>query len=399
MLTGIHIRHYALLQDTSAGLTWDDVTGRKRTKDSPWVIQPLTVLIGRNSTGKSTFLDALSFVSDSLRYDVQMASVLSERGGFSRLISENSDHSVAFELIFTEDGSDPYHLLYRFECDCDQHGRPYVAEEEICRFNPDEPQRGEKRLLKISNGEGVVYDDQLNMEIRVSAADLKHPALAVWGMTGTCAALTRLYRQISHWYFSVATHTDGRPDQRSPGGHKHISPGLDNIENVLLYYQEEQPDTYQRMIRKISDRLPTDRAADREYLSGKMTSGVLKLFALLLLLEDPEPRPLLCLEAPDAGLYHDMVDLLGREMRDYTLRSDDCQIIYTTHSPFMLETMKPDEVWVFSRVQSNTDRENPWISANARCAAEDPLVQAMYRQGIGMSAIWYGGHLDQEAEQ
>ena len=398
MLTGIHIRHYALLQDTCAGLTWDDATGRQRQNSQPWILQPLTVLVGRNSTGKTSFLDALSFVSDCLRYDVQMASVLDERGGFSRLVSADSDHSVSFELIFSEDKPVLHHLLYRFECACDQHGRPYVASEEVRRFDQDGPQPGERRLLQMAKGEGVVFDDRLNSEITVTAADLKHPALAVWGMTGTSSSLTRLYRQISRWFFSVSAHAAGRPDQRAPGGHKHISPGLDNIENVLAYYREEQPDIYQRMIRKISDRLPTDRTADREFLSGKMTSGVLKLFALLLLLEDPDPRPLLCLEEPDVGLYHEMVDLLGREMRDYSLRSDDCQIIFTTHSPFMLESMKPDEVWVFSRVRLEADQPGPLISARARCAASDPLVQAMYRQGIGLSAIWYGGHFDQEAE-
>jgi hypothetical protein len=67
----------------------------------------------------------------------------------------------------------------------------------------------------------------------VTAADLKHPALAVWGMTGTSSSLTRLYRQISRWFFSVSAHAAGRPDQRAPVVINISAPCLDNIENVL----------------------------------------------------------------------------------------------------------------------------------------------------------------------
>ena len=40
---------------------------------------PLTVLVGHNGSGKSNFLDALAFVSDSLRTSLDHA--LRERGG------------------------------------------------------------------------------------------------------------------------------------------------------------------------------------------------------------------------------------------------------------------------------------------------------------------------------
>ena len=29
-----------------------------------------------------------------------------------------------------------------------------------------------------------------------------------------------------------------------------------------------------------------------------------------------------------------------------------------------------------------------------KCAGDNPLVDAMFKQGVGMGAIWYGGHLD-----
>ena len=35
-----------------------------------------------------------------------------------------------------------------------------------------------------------------------------------------------------------------------------------------------------------------------------MSDGTLKVFAYLLLLEDPSPPPFLCIEEPENGLYH-----------------------------------------------------------------------------------------------
>ena len=34
-----------------------------------------------------------------------------------------------------------------------------------------------------------------------------------------------------------------------------------------------------------------------------------------------------------------------------------------------------------------------------RCAGSDPLVNELFKQGVGMGAIWYGGHLDPEGEE
>jgi hypothetical protein len=36
-------------------------------------------------------------------------------------------------------------------------------------------------------------------------------------------------------------------------------------------------------------------------------------------------------------------------MRDYTLRILACQIMFTTHNPYILESLRPEEVWVFER--------------------------------------------------
>ena len=43
-----------------------------------------------------------------------------------------------------------------------------------------------------------------------------------------------------------------------------------------------------------------------------------------------------------------------------------------------------------------TDEED---NVKVRCAGSDPVVMALTEQGVGMGAIWYGGHLDQGSSE
>jgi hypothetical protein len=93
-----------------------------------------------------------------------------------------------------------------------------------------------------------------------------------------------------------------------------------------------------------------------------------------------------------------MVDILSFEMRDYTMRNPGCQILFTTHNPYVLESLRPDEVWVFERHPSGRESSTGQTTASARCIGLDPLIDAMYRQGVGMGAMWYGGHFDRDGK-
>jgi hypothetical protein len=84
-------------------------------------------------------------------------------------------------------------------------------------------------------------------------------------------------------------------------------------------------------------------------------------------------------------------------MREFTFRHPYSQIIFSTHNPYIVETMSPKEIWVFSRdYNEETDEED---NVKVRCAGSDPVVMALTEQGVGMGAIWYGGHLDQGSSE
>lgn len=71
--------------------------------------------------------------------------------------------------------------------------------------------------------------------------------------------------------------------------------------------------------------------------------------------------------------------------RHYILEQKDAQIFLTTHNSSVLEALSPEEVWAFER------RNDGQI--HVRSLAQDEIVRQMYKEGINMGMLWYGGHL------
>lgn len=118
-----------------------------------------------------------------------------------------------------------------------------------------------------------------------------------------------------------------------------------------------------------------------------MSDGTLKMFAYLLLLEDPDPAPFICIEEPENGLYHRLLDSLAQEFRTHaTGKKNAPQIFVTTHQPHFVDALSPDETWVLEKGADG-------FSAIRR-ASKDPVVQSMVDQGLPLGGLWYSDYLN-----
>lgn len=118
-----------------------------------------------------------------------------------------------------------------------------------------------------------------------------------------------------------------------------------------------------------------------------MSDGTLKVFAYLLLLEDPTPPPFLCIEEPENGLYHKLLDTLAKEFRDHaTGRKDGSQVFITTHQPYFVDALDPEEVWILEKMEDGFSQ--------IRRASEDPVVKNMVAEGLPLGGLWYSDYLD-----
>ena len=83
---------------------------------------------------------------------------------------------------------------------------------------------------------------------------------------------------------------------------------------------------------------------------AKFTSdGTLKMLAYLVLIYDPAPPPFIGIEEPENYLHPRLLPELAEECRAACERT---QLLVTTHSPFFLNALRPEEVRVLWRDES-----------------------------------------------
>lgn len=130
-----------------------------------------------------------------------------------------------------------------------------------------------------------------------------------------------------------------------------------------------------------------DKGFQDPFYAQQMSDGTLKVFAYLLLLEDPTPPPFLCIEEPENGLYHKLLESLAREFREHaTGRKGGSQVFITTHQPYLVDALDPEEVWILEK--------GPDGYSTIRRASDDPLVKNMVAEGLPLGGLWYSDYLD-----
>jgi predicted ATPase len=112
------------------------------------------------------------------------------------------------------------------------------------------------------------------------------------------------------------------------------------------------------------------------------------MFMYLLLLEDPEPFPLIGIEEPENGLYHKLLEELARELGRHAEQGQDgTQIFITTHSPYFVDALQPDQVWLMEK-----DKEG---RTQVRRTSDISVVKAMIDEGIPLGSLWYSNHFEE----
>src|SRR5580692_10240326 len=88
-------------------------------------LEPLTILVGRNASGKSNFLDALAFLRDIVRFGVNEA--VKRHGGAEAIPCRSREDGVLSAEIECEypisDEADRWHATYRIDIEFPKDGR------------------------------------------------------------------------------------------------------------------------------------------------------------------------------------------------------------------------------------------------------------------------------------
>lgn len=290
---------------------------------------------------------------------------------------------MELSLLIKDDERKYYNYLLCLSSD--QHQRPYLLKEELKAWELSD---GVTAKMILEQSEGVLsYQSKDGEEKRIELIDRRNTSLALLSRLKEYEEIHRIYRRIKDIFVYRVGLKQNRKS-REKGGHKHLKEKLDNLENVLQYREQKDQKAYFLWLDEILAKIPNLRMSRKNFRLEDLNSGELKLFEIFVLMEDD--LSLICLDEPDLNLYYQLADALLVEMRNYSLNNPQSQIFYTTHNYNMLQGLKPEELWILERSPEGS---------RARAVSDNPVVQAMYEEGLDMGMLLYGGYLEEPRDE
>jgi len=362
-------------------------------------LTPLTVFLGPNGSGKSTIFDVFAFLSECFTESLRKA--WDRRGRFRELRTRDSEGCIIIELKYRETSDSPL-ITYHLAID-EENNRPFIAEEWLQWRHG---QYGKPfRFLDFKKGEGQVISgespDEEGERITEKLESSEFLAVNTLGQFAKHPRVSALRRFITGWYLSYLTadHTRSLPEA---GAQERLSPTGDNLPNVIQYLKEQHPQRLEEILKTLSVRIPRlekveasimqdgrllleikDAPFSHPILAKFASDGTLKLLAYLIVLFDPNPPQLVGIEEPENHLHPRLLPQLAEECR---AASANTQLMVTTHSPFFVDSLKPEELWVLYRDEKGFTQ--------AKRTAYMKGVKQFMDQGALLGSLWMEDFFD-----
>ncbi|WP_341908555.1 AAA family ATPase [Polaromonas sp. YR568] len=318
----------------------------KAVRDSGAIkLGPLTALVGNNGSGKSSLIEALetyqSIVADGL--DVAMQRFM----GIEHVQNKRAKPETAISFDLRMRG--PFgktHMAMAVASDKTRSAYEITDETVVC-----------KEHLVLG---GFLEHEKMGFRKRWDAG---------FSMLGSNVYLNEYANLVESWQFlTLSPERMGYPlPQKRTGGRARLARDGSNIAEFLLDLRERDVRVLEGIIRTMTYVLPyardlqpaitseLERKAWLQLTEGEfkvpgwmLSTGTLRVLALLALLRHPTPPPLLVIEEIENGLDPRSIHLLVEEVRRAVL-SGTTQVILTTHSPYLLDLLKLDQLVLVNR--------------------------------------------------
>lgn len=372
-------------------------------------IPQMAVFMGQNGAGKTTFFDVFGFLHDCLNNNIRSA--LAKRGGFAEVISRDQIGDMQFEIKFRPSPNEPV-ITYELTIGLSEKQIP-VVKKEVMRFR-----RGQHgapwKILDFSYGEGVAAEGDLqsyeDVQIanrtpqRVSAPDIL--AVKGLGQFENFPAMASLRRLIEDWYVSDF-HIESARNRQEANYSETLSTTGDNLAQVAKFLYDNHRERFNSILRAMKERVPgvtnveakvtedgyvilrfQDNKFKNPFSSKFVSDGTIKMFTYLVLLSDPNPHALLCVEEPENQLYPELLPQLAEEFRHYS--NIGGQVFISTHSPDFLNAIRLEELYCLVKSEGYTKIVR---------ASDLPLVVSLYQEGDLLGSLWSQGILLAEASK
>lgn len=381
-IESLHVRNYRALKD---------ITLEKMT--------PLTVLLGPNGSGKSTVFDVFAFLSECFSDGLRKA--WDRRGRFKELRSRDQEGSIVIEIQYREKPKAP---LITYHLEIEEQAKGPVVRREFLRWKRGHP-AAPFHFLDYQYGQGKVITGEApeSSDTRIEKP-LSGPDVLAVNTLGTLAENPRviaLRSFITGWHLSYLS-ADAARGNPEAGAEERLSPTGNNLPNVVQYLREQHPQRLEQIFETLRRRIPRIEKVEAEVLQDSrllllvkdapfstpvlsrfVSDGTLKMLAYLTVLYDPDPPRLIGIEEPENYLHPRLLPELAEECQQASERT---QLIVTTHSPFFINPLRPEEVRVLYRAADGYTR--------VRRVCDMQGIQAFIDQGASLGELWMEGHFD-----
>lgn len=357
----------------------------KAIRDSGVVkFKPLTVFVGNNGSGKSSLIEALE------TYQTYVARGLDEAMqrfmGMEHVQNKYAKPDTPIEFDLKIRGIKDGAKLGLKVATNSSHNKYEVVEESLECKSMNIKELIQKRDADSVNGKGWKGHQQSLLQ-----------SLNLGKATGIFSNF------VSSWQFlSLAPEQMGLPKVQSrwAAGQTRLARDGSNIAEFLLELRELDPLALDGIIETMAYVLPyardlqpaitseLERKAWLQLTEGDfkvpgwmLSTGTLRLLALLALLRHPKPPPLIVVEEIENGLDPRSVHLIVEEIRNAVL-SGVTQVIVTTHSPYLLDLLKLEHLVVVERdAQGHPRFFRPADHANLQRWAQEFAPGKLYTMG------------------
>ncbi|TKK70217.1 DUF2813 domain-containing protein [Ilyomonas limi] len=331
-------------------------------------LQPFTVFIGNNGTGKSSILEALKLLQNAVNADLTKA--FNDWGGLDKIRNYNafldqenitesgfrklySPVSIYFEVVVEEK---QYEYLVRFNMS--RNNDYYVVEHEELLLNGSPVYIAD---VIGKTGENLAFftnpaNQSTPLEFKYEANRL---VLGLAGLPMLPVDFLHFQQYVKSWQFlSLNAHDMGKPVLSSRmvniklgsegrniaeyllwlrgQGQEYLDSIIRKMKFVLPYLNDLQPHEQETFNREIEVLMYEDKEGSPALPGWLLSSGTLRILALLAMFETPEPPSVLFIDEVENGLDPRTIGLLISEIQN-VVEDRTMQVIVTTHSPYFLD--------------------------------------------------------------
>lgn len=343
----------------------------KAVRDSGTIqFTPLTVFIGNNGSGKSSIVEGLETFQATVEQGLDHA--MQQWRGFEHVWLQGVPHKLQEVKVARPCYTNPITFALRgrskeklFKATMQINMGPggneiFIQHERLGIKNQSE-------IVRDAAGTVIFHDGKLPPGPRHPMPD------------GQSLLKGTLDDFIAQWQFvSLIAQGMGAPiPQKRTGGPIRLAKDGSNIAEYLLSIRNRDQSAFDGIVEMLQYILPHARdlqpaltselertvylqmtEGDFKVSGWLLSTGTLRIVALLALLRHPSPPPLIVIEEIENGLDPRTIHLLVEEIRN-TIEAGRTQVICTTHSPYLLDLLDLSHIVLVDRVNGEPTFTRP----------------------------------------